>query len=127
MGYLDVHPGYSCYEILPDRHGVRCSGYNPKRGPLPPIIYRVTDIGKPGVPTLAKDDLETISEIRAKGYKSLQFAFLPHWGLVVFDAPGVPCTMLPGHYEILNMPSDGWVFSFYESGENPYDTKATGN
>lgn len=122
-GFMESTPGYSCYEKIAGRPGVRCSGYvapgNHSALPSPPVIYSVTEIGKPGVPALTPSQLGTVRRIeRAFGTAHLQFVLLPE--LVVFNATRGVCANWAGGYPMLNDNPDGR--RWYEPGDNPYST-----
>src|SRR5579883_1745022 len=122
-GFMLSKPGYSCYEKVNGRPGVRCSGYiapgNDRAFPPPPVIYSVSDIGKPGASRLTLKQLRTVRQIeRVFGRTHLQFVLLPE--LVVFNATRGVCADWAGGYPMLNGNPDGR--RFYEPGNTPYTT-----
>ena len=122
-GFMVSKPGYSCYEKIAGRPGVRCSGYVAPGSnatlPPPPVIYSVTEIGQPGVPKLTQTQLRTVRENeRAFGGSNLHFVLLPE--LVVFNATRGVCANWAGGYPMLNNNPDGR--RWYEPGDNPYTT-----
>ncbi len=125
-GFMGSKPGYSCYERIARRPGVRCSGYvDPGSNaalPPPPAIYSVRDIGKAGVPRLTPTQLRSVRMIEgAFGSAHLQFVLLPERAeLVVFNATRGVCANWAGGYPLLNDNPDGR--RFYEPGDNPYTT-----
>lgn len=83
------------------------------------MIYSVTEIGKPGVPTLTPAQVRAVRKIqRAFGTAHLQFVLLPEF--VVFNATRGVCANWAGGYPMLNDNADGR--RWYEPGENPYST-----
>lgn len=130
-GFLNTHPGYSCYEEIAGRPGIRCSGYvspSPQGPqPAPPTIYSVRDLGKIGVPALSREQSSSLLDLQNSGLKSLYFAFLPKVAhlpsFIAFNADrGVVCANWAGGYTVLNDNPDGRIF--YEPGENPYTVLA---
>lgn len=122
-GFIASKPGYSCYEKLAGRPGVRCSGYvapgNHTALPPPPVIYSVREMGEAGVPRLTPAQVRTVRQLeRAFGSAHLQFVLLPE--LVVFNATRGVCANWAGGYPMLNGNPDGR--RFYEPGDNPYTT-----
>jgi len=122
-GFMVSNPGYSCYEIIAGRPGVRCSGYVAPGSntalPRPPVIYSVREIGNAGVPRLTSVQLRAVRNIeRGFGSKYLHFVLLPE--LVVFNATRGVCANWAGGYPMLNDNPDGR--RFYEPGDNPYTT-----
>ena len=134
--YVNVTPGFSCYERDPGWPGVRCSGYF---GPnaekmkrrlfgqyaLPPKNYSIREIGKRHVPILTPAQ-EAIVHILLKrtGSKDLRFVFLSlkrsrTKRFIVFDAINGPCSASVGLYGVLNMVYKS-RFAYYENGEDPY-------
>jgi hypothetical protein len=98
---------------------------------LGPANYRVTDLGKPGVPTLSSDQRNIVARI-AKHLRTdgtLWFTFAPNADgsheFIVFETSGLvgpkyapewvpPCIGVPPGYPVLNLPCDCW----YESSES---------
>jgi len=73
---------------------------------------------------LTARQLGIVERIRQKvGDRYLRFVLLPE--LAIFNATRGPCLDAAGGYEVLNLPSDGWHYTFYEPGENPYDLEET--
>jgi hypothetical protein len=118
-------PGYSCFEELPGRPGVRCSGYVPPSGysshqPDPPTIYSVSEIGRPGVPHLAAaESRDLLKAEREVGARDLHFVFLPkgYLSFVIFNATRGVCADWAGGYQVLNDNPSGRLF--YEPGDDP--------
>ena len=133
-GFMASTPGYSCYEVIPGRPGIRCSGYvspaaPPANEPPPPTIYSVAEIGQPGVPRLTKAENRELSQAaREAGARNLHFVFLPSQAqefaarLVIFNATRGVCANWAGGYEVLNDNKDHRLF--YEPGDSPYDLHA---
>ncbi len=135
--YLNVNPGFSCYERDPGWPGVRCSGYfapnagERRRGllgnyALPPKNYSVRSIGKPNVPILSPAQESIVNVLLKKTRsKALRFVFLTLNNsrtkrFVVFNALYGPCTDSVGLYGVLNIASNS-SYAYYENGEDPYE------
>ena len=90
---------------------------------LPPQSYLASDVGKPGVPKLSKDEMRALREIeREHPSKYLRVAWVGRGGtvtgMIVFDAFDGPCETWPAGYHVIN----GACNEYYEPGENPYYT-----
>ena len=115
------------YVRLRSRYGIGCMGNVPPgttpNPQPPPESYPADAAGKPGVPTLTSDELETLHRIRHfVRSKALRFAWVggSPGEFIIFDAYDGPCeTWAPG-YAVLN----GDCNELYEPGENPYYTHA---
>lgn len=97
-------------------------GTTPDPSP-PPQSYRIADIGKPGFPKLAPDELAMVRRIQRYIHSStLRIAWVvqsttPN-GFIVFNATDGPCEVWAAGYKVLN----GGCNEFYQPGENPYNT-----
>ena len=96
--------------------GVQCTPYSESQ-PSGPISYRVSDIGKPGVPRLRRADRLLIARmlryVPPRMTRSLRFAMVGD--LIVYAAiSGICADFAPG-YPVLN----GDCNSYYEPGEDP--------
>lgn len=105
------------------QYGVACKLYE-KPGKLGPANYRVSDIGKPGVPALTPSQdalVERIQRYRGPDGERFTHLWFTFFGsqLVVFDTaqyPGwvEPCTDQALGYEVLSDPQP----TYYESAES---------
>ncbi len=110
--------------------GVQCSAWTPQGiAPDPADVqtsYQVSDVGKPGVPTLSDDERSLLREIgHYVRSKTLRIAFLDnerdHHRMIVFDAVRGSCMDEAPGYKVLN----GACNEYYEPGETPRWTHAT--
>src|SRR5579862_6886788 len=107
------------------QYGVACKLYN-GHGKVGPPHYRVSDIGKEGVPALTKEQMSLIQRIEnyrdtdGWRFKNLWFAWVgsadakPGTGqFIVFDTSSYrgypePCVYSPPGYWVLNERSEGY-------------------
>jgi hypothetical protein len=114
------------------RYGIACMGNVPP-GTIPnpdppPESYAVADIGKPGFPTLSRDEFAMVRRIQRYVHsKTLRLAWLGSSAgaprsspgeFIVVDAADGPCEVAAAGYSVLN----GECNEFYQPGENPYST-----
>ena len=126
-------PGCTTYNVSPyvrtrSRYGIGClgdvsPGSTPNPSP-PPQSYSVGDIGKPGFPRLAPDELAMVRRIQHYVHsRTLRVAWVRSTtknGFIVFDATDGPCEVWAAGYKVLN----GRCNEFYQPGESPYNTNA---
>jgi hypothetical protein len=89
-----------------------------------PRSYLVSDMGRPGVPDLDRDEIATINQIQHYlRAKTLRFAFVgkPSQEFIVFNAKLGPCLEAAGGYQVLNED----CLDFYEPGEDPWYVKSS--
>ncbi len=94
--------------------GIRCL---PQEGGMPddPVIYRVTDMGKPDTPRLDARKRAFFKRIRRR-YPREDLRFAEVLGrMLVFRVAGKDVCSLGAH----NMVLDGWCDEYYMPGENP--------
>jgi hypothetical protein len=112
--------------------GVTCTPWSPRGAPrntLPtPVSYRVSDLGKPGVPVLDEKSRAVLRRIaRAHRSRTLRFAYLFAPGkaagtrqrFIVFDATEGPCAE-GARYRVLNAA----VYEYYQPSESPWGVAA---
>ena len=120
------------YSVLPmirsrSRYGTRCMGNTPP-GEEPnekpaPESFLISDVGKPGFPTLRPFERRIVIRIRHFAKSSfLRIAWVDDASttnnFIVFDAIDGPCEVSAPGYGVLN----GECAEVYEPGENPYIT-----
>jgi hypothetical protein len=101
------------------RYGIGCRTCEEPNVVGPPS-YLVSDIGKPGVPTLTADQLTLVHRIRHYLHsKTLRFAFVNAYNrgprFIVFEGDDAPCSDAALGYPVLNSDTN----EFYEPGEAP--------
>ncbi|ERR1700681_338392 len=120
---------------VPVGAGVTCTPWSapgaPRNTSPTPVSYRVTDIGKRGVPILDSRSRMVLRRIeRAHRSRTLRFAYLFWPGqpvgtrgqFIIFDAKDGPCAE-GSYYRVLN----GAANEFYQPAENPWGTVAMPN